>query len=168
LRQEVNTMQHTPSTRQDALEAVIRRLGHSFEGEIRIGGNYLSVVREGGVAYVSGQVPRVGDSVVVTGRAGADVTLAQCRHAAEICAVRALLLLRQSLGSLDAVKQVLRVGVFTQCAPDFTQLSEVADAASDLLHDVLGDAGRHARTSVGVYQLPKNASVELEMVVALT
>ena len=160
-------MPHTPpSSRQDALDTVIRRLGHSFEGEIRIGGNYVSVVHERGTAWVSGQVPRVGDSVLVTGRVGGEVTLAQARHAAEICAVRALLLLRQSLGSLDAVSRVLRVGVFTQCDADFTQLSEVADAASDLLHSVFGDAGRHARTSVGVYQLPKNASVELEMMVA--
>ena len=154
------------TSRQAALDAIIGRLGHSFDGEIRIGGNYVSVVHEGGTAWVSGQVPRVGDRVVVTGRAGSEVTLAEARHAAEICAVRALLLLRQSLGSLDAVGRVLRVGVFTQCTPDFTQLSEVADAASDLLHAVFGEAGRHARTSVGVYQLPKNASVELEMVVA--
>jgi enamine deaminase RidA (YjgF/YER057c/UK114 family) len=160
-------MSHAPmSSRQNALDAVIRRLGHSFEGEIRIGGNYVPVVHEANVAYVSGQVPRVGDSVIVTGRVGGDVALAQARHAAEICAVRALILLRQSLGSLDNVSRVLRVGVFTQCTPDFTQLSEVADAASDLLHAVFGDAGRHARTSVGVYQLPKNASVELEMTVA--
>jgi enamine deaminase RidA (YjgF/YER057c/UK114 family) len=167
LRQEVNTMSHNPpSSRQDALDSVIRRLGHSFEGEIRIGGNYVPVVHERGTAWISGQVPRVGDSVVVTGRVGGEVTLAQARHAAEICAVRALLLLRQSLGDLEAVSRVLRVGVFTQCTDDFTQLSEVADAASDLLHEVFGDAGRHARTSVGVYQLPKNASVELEMMVA--
>ena len=160
-------MPHTPSSsRQDALDAVIRRLGHSFDGEIRIGGNYVSVVHEGGTAWVSGQVPRVGGSVVVTGRVGSEVTLAQARHGAEICAVRALLLLRQSLGNLEAVSRVLRVGVFTQCDADFTQLSEVADAASDLLHEVFGEAGRHARTSVGVYQLPKNASVELEMMVA--
>ena len=155
-----------PSPRQDALDSIIARLGHSFDGDIRIGGNYVSVVHEGGTAWVSGQVPRVGDRVVVTGRVGSDVTLDQARHAAEVCTVRALLLLRQSLGSLDAVSRVLRVGVFTQCDAGFTQLSEVADAASDLLHAVFGDAGRHARTSVGVYQLPKNASVELEMVVA--
>jgi len=160
-------MSHSnPSSRQAALDHAIARLGHSFEGEIRIGGHYVPVVHEGNVAYVSGQVPRVGDSVVVTGRVGSEVALAQARHAAEICTVRALLLLRQSLGSLDDVKRVLRVGVFTQCTPDFTQASEVADAASDLLHAVLGEAGRHARTSVGVYQLPKNASVELEMTVA--
>jgi enamine deaminase RidA (YjgF/YER057c/UK114 family) len=154
------------SSRQAALDGIIRQLGRSFDGEIRVGGDYVPVVHEGNTAWVSGQVPRVGDSVVVTGRVGSEITLTRAQHAARICAVRALLLLRQSLGSLDAVSRVLRVGVFVQCAPDFTQQSEVADAASALLHEVFGEAGRHARTSVGVYQLPKNASVELEMVVS--
>ncbi len=80
--------------------------------------------------------------------------------------LRSLALLRRALGSLDAVEKVLRVGVFVQCTADFTQQSEVADAASDLLHRVFGDAGVHVRTAVGVYALPKNATVEVEMTVA--
>ena len=155
-----------PSSRQAALDSIIQTLGYSFEGDIRIGGNYVSVVQDNQVAYVSGQIPRVGDTVVVTGRVGADVTLAQARVAAQVCVVRALRLLTQSLGSLDGIGRVLRINVFVQSAPDFTQQSEVADAASDLLHAVLGQAGQHARTSVGVYQLPKNAAVEVDMMVS--
>lgn len=154
------------SSRQAALDSIIQTLGYSFEGPIRIGGNYVSVVQDHQVAYVSGQIPRVGDKVVVTGRVGADVTLAQGRLAAQLCVVRALRLLAQSLGSLDGISRVLRIHVFVQSAPDFTQQSEVADAASDLLHAVLGQAGEHTRTSVGVYQLPKNAAVEVDMVVS--
>ena len=120
-----------------------------------------------GTAYVSGQVPRIGSTVVVTGRVGAEVPLEEARHAARICAVRTLAILRQTLGSLDAVAQALRMTVYVQSATDFTQQSEVADAASALLHEVLGDAGRHTRTSVGVVQLPKNAAVELDLVVAV-
>ncbi len=154
------------SSRQAALDSIIQTLGYSFEGPIRIGGNYVPVVQDQQVAYVSGQIPRVGDTVVVTGRVGADVTLAQARLAAQLCVVRALRLLAQSLGSLDGIARVLRIQVFVQSAPDFTQQSEVADAASDLLHAVLGQAGAHTRTSVGVYQLPKNAAVEVDMVVS--
>lgn len=154
-----------PSSRQQALDNIIRTLGYDFEGGIRIGGNYASVVQEGKLVWVSGQIPRVGDTVVVTGRAGADVTLAQARLGAQVSMVRALLLLRQALGGLDQIGRVLRINVFVQSAQDFTQQSEVADAASDLLHAVLGEAGRHTRTSVGVYQLPKNASVEIDLVV---
>ena len=143
-------------------------LGYSFEGEIKIGGNYVSTLRHGDTVYVSGQVPRVGSTVVVTGRAGADVSLAQAQLAARVCAMRALVLLRQSLGSLDRIAQILRVTVYTQSAADFTQQSEVADAASELLHTVLGTAGTHTRTSVGVAQLPKNAAVELDLIAAVT
>jgi enamine deaminase RidA (YjgF/YER057c/UK114 family) len=154
------------ASRQAILDRLIAELGYSFDGPIRIGGDYVSVVRDGHVAYVSGQIPRVDSTVVVTGRAGTQASLAQAQLAARICAVRALVLLGQSLGSLDAIRQVLKVNVYTQCEPDFTQQSEVADAASALLKAVLGEAGAHARTSVGVLQLPKNATVELDMVVA--
>jgi enamine deaminase RidA (YjgF/YER057c/UK114 family) len=140
-------------------------LGYSFDGEIKLGGNYVPLTRAGHTVYVSGQVPRVGSEVVVTGRAGRDVTLAQAQLAAKVCALRALALLQRSLGSLDKVRAVLKVNVFTQSAEGFTQLSEVADAASALLHEVLGpQAGAHARTSVGVFQLPKDATVELDLV----
>ena len=82
--------------------------------------------------------------------------------------VRSLAIVRQALGSLDRVKRVLRVTVYVQSAADFTQQSEVADAASEILYTVLSPAGGHTRTSVGVYQLPKNGSVEIDMVVAIT
>ncbi len=139
-------------------------LGYSFDGELKVGGNYVPLLRDGKVLYISGQVPRVGTTVVVTGRVGTDVTLGQAQLAAKVCAMRALALLQRELGSLEKVRQVLRVTVYTQSAPDFTQQSEVADAASELLHFVLGESGKHTRTSVGVYQLPKNASVELDLV----
>jgi len=116
--------------------------------------------------YISGQVPRVGTTVQVTGRVGAGTSLEQARTGARISVLRALALLQQQLGSLDRIQQVLRVTVYVQCADDFTQHSEVADAASDLLVEVLGPAGRHTRTSVGVLQLPKNASVEIDLVAA--
>ena len=91
------------------------------------------------------------------------MTLNHAQLAAKVCAMRALALLQRELGSLEKVRQILRVTVYTQSAPDFTQQSEVADAASELLHSVLGEPGKHTRTSVGVYQLPKNASVELDL-----
>ena len=155
------------ATREQRLQACIARLRYAFDGPIRGGGDYRPVVVDGTLAHVSGQVPRVGEQVVVTGRVGAGTSLEDARRAAQVCAIRALLLLAQAAGGLDRIARVLRVGVFVQCAPDFTQLSEVADAASALLQEVLGEAGAHARTSVGVYQLPKNASVELEMTARL-
>lgn len=154
-------------SRDEQFHEVARGLGHSFEGEIRIGGNYVSLMENDGEIWISGQIPRVGDKVVVTGRAGTDVSLDQARTAARICVMRALALLRQSLGSLERIRKVLRITVYVQSAQDFTQQSEVADGASEVLYAILGQAGVHTRTSVGVYQLPKNAAVELDMVVAV-
>lgn len=154
------------NSRDTRFNAVATRLGHSFDGEIRVGGHYAPVVRHGAELYISGQVPRVDQTVVVTGRVGTDVTLLQAQTAAQICVMRGLALLRQTLGSLDQIERVLRMTVYVQCSQDFTQLSEVADGASDILHEILGEAGVHTRTSVGVFQLPKNASVELDLVAA--
>lgn len=140
------------------------QLGYSFDGEIKIGGNYVPLVRHEKQIFISGQIPRVGDTVVVTGRVGAETSLEQAQLGAKIGAMRALALLQRALGSLESVKGILRIGVYVQCTMDFTLQSEVADAASGLLAFVLGDIGAHTRTSVGVYQLPKNASVEVELI----
>lgn len=154
------------ATRNQIADQIAAELGHGFDGEIRVGGHYASAVRDGRTVYISGQVPRVGSTVMVTGRVGDQVSLDEAREAAQICALRALAILRQTLGSLDAIERILRIGVYVQCSADFTQHSEVADAASDLMHRVFGEAGVHTRTSVGVYALPKNAAVELDMIVA--
>jgi enamine deaminase RidA (YjgF/YER057c/UK114 family) len=114
--------------------------------------------------FVSGQIPRVGNEVVVAGRVGEAVVLSKAQLAAKVCAMRALALLQQSLGTLEKVRSILRITVFVQCAQDFTQQSEVSDGASEILYSVLGEAGRHTRTSVGVFQPPKNASVELDLI----
>jgi enamine deaminase RidA (YjgF/YER057c/UK114 family) len=81
--------------------------------------------------------------------------------------MRALAILRQSPGGLQRIRKILRITVYVQSAADFTQHSEVADAASEVLYSIFAEAGVHTRTSVGVYQLPKNASVELDMIVAV-
>ena len=151
-------------SRNTLFDRTAAELGHNFDGEIKIGGNYAPVVAHGNQLYVSGQIPRIGDTVLVTGRAGAGVPLDRAQLAAKICAMRALALLRQSLGDLGLIKQILRVTVYVQCAEHFTQHSEVADGASEILLRVLSAAGAHARTSVGVYQLPKNATVELDLI----
>jgi enamine deaminase RidA (YjgF/YER057c/UK114 family) len=139
-------------------------LGYSFDGEIKIGGNYVPLVRDGNRIYISGQIPRVESEVVVTGAVGAETSLTRAQLGAKVCAMRALALLKQSLGTLERVKAIPRITVFVQSDQQFTQQSEVADGASEVLFKVLGPAGAHTRTSVGVYQLPKNASVEIDFI----
>jgi enamine deaminase RidA (YjgF/YER057c/UK114 family) len=145
-------------------EQAAQALGFSFEGPLQIGGNYVPVVQHGNLLFVSGQIPRVGDRVVITGSAGDGVDLSQAQIAAKICAMRTLALLQRTLGSLDKVQAILKINVYVQSARAFTQQSEVADGASEILYAVLGPMGAHTRTSVGVYQLPKNATVELDLI----
>ena len=150
-------------TREDRFNAIAQRLGYDFDGELLIGGHYTSLIAHAGIIEISGQIPRVGTNVVVTGRAGESVSLAEAQKAAKICVMRAVALLRNHLGDLNRVEKILRLNVFVQSAADFTQQSEVADGASDLLFELFGESGVHTRTSVGVHQLPKNAAVELDM-----
>ncbi|RZJ12617.1 MAG: RidA family protein [Rubrivivax sp.] len=155
-----------PQDRDQQLAAASAELGFDPTVEIQIGGRYTALVRDGRTLYLSGQIPRIGDHVAVTGVVGAEVSMERAKRAAAIAALRALTLLRQELGSLARLKSVLRVTVYVHCTPDFVQHSEVADGASELLWRVLGDAGAHTRTTVGVHQLPKNAAIELDLIAA--
>jgi enamine deaminase RidA (YjgF/YER057c/UK114 family) len=95
------------------------------------------------------------------------LSLADAQKAASISALRGLTLIVDAVGSLDKIKSLLRVTVYVRSTGDFVDLSEVANGASDVFSHVLGDAGKHTRTTVGVYQLPKNAAIEVDMIAAL-
>jgi enamine deaminase RidA (YjgF/YER057c/UK114 family) len=145
----------------------LMELGIRFEDDIRPGANYDVAVEHDGQVWVSGQVPRLQGQVVVTGRVGRDLTLQEARHGAVISTLRGLAILHRTLGTLDRVERILRVTVYVQSAEDFTQQSEVADACSEILYEVFAPHGGHTRTSVGVFQLPKNAAVEIDMIAAV-
>ncbi|MEI7611727.1 MAG: RidA family protein [Betaproteobacteria bacterium] len=155
------------SQRDIQFETLARELGMEFQQEIRAVNNYQVAVRHKDEIYISGQLPRIGANVVVTGRVGAETSFEEAERAAQICILRALGILQQTLGTLDRIDKVLRLTVYVQSAADFTRQSEVADAASDILYSLLGTHGAHTRTSVGVFQLPKNGSVEIDLVAAL-
>ena len=150
-------------TRDEKYLAAQERMGYLLE-EFKVGGNYTPLVRDGNHLYISGQIPRVGDTVMLPGKVGESLNLAQAQIAAGISALRCLGLLKQALGSLDQVKAIARITVYVRSAEDFDQQSEVANGASDLFHEILGAAGVHTRTSVGVMQLPKSAAVEIDMI----
>ncbi|MEJ8852877.1 RidA family protein [Variovorax rhizosphaerae] len=131
------------------------------------GGAYSPVVSHGDTAYLAGQVAKIGNRILLAGAVGSAVTVAEAKEAAKVCALRLLGALIDAFGSLDLVSKVLRVNVFVQSAPGFDRHSEVADGAWKLLSDVLQCEVGHARTAVGVVSLPRNASVEVDMTVAL-
>ena len=124
---------------------------------------YVPCVRSGATLYVAGQIPFVAGELKSKGKVGKDLTLEQAYDAARICTLNSLAIARAELGSLDKVKRVVRVAVFVAVAPGFTDVPKVANGASELLGTVFGDAGRHARVSVGVAELPLGSSVEVEV-----
>ncbi|HEY0919849.1 RidA family protein [Devosia sp.] len=128
--------------------------------------NYVPVVLHDGIAYVSGQVPKVDGEVRVFGKVGREVDLETARGEARICILQGLACLEAALGSLDRVERILKINGFVASAPGFNDQPKVLDAASDLLGEIFGDAGRHARAAVGVAELPRNCAVEIEMTVA--
>lgn len=128
--------------------------------------NYLPVTLHNGVAYVSGQMPKVDGEVRVFGKVGGEVDLETARGEARICILQGLACLEAALGSLDRVTRILKVNGYVASARDFNAQPKVLDAASDLLVEIFGETGRHARSAVGVAELPRNAAVEIEMTVA--
>jgi len=131
-------------------------------------GAYVPALVSGDLAYVSGQVPLIEGQVLHPGKVGGDVSLEQAQEAAQRCALQCLSVLRNSLESLDRVVQIVQVSVFVASAPGFTDQPKVANAASEVLVQVLGDAGRHTRAAVGVAELPLGVPVEMTLVARVT
>ena len=128
-------------------------------------GSYIPAVRTGRLVYTSGQIPIREGKVLCAGKVPADVTLKAAVDGAGIAAVNGLAAIAQLVGGIDNILRIVRVCVFVNSAPGFTEQPKVANGASDLLVQIFGDAGRHARSAVGVAELPLNAAVEVELVV---
>lgn len=154
------------SERHRLIAARIAALGVDL-GRSEPGGKYVAVLEDRGVIQVSGMVPSLDGQIVAAGRVGAELTLEEAQHAAMISTLRCLGALQTHLGDLGRIRQVTKMTVYVQSAPDFHQLSEVSNGASETLHAVLAPFGDHARTTVGVFALPRNAGLELDMTVAV-
>ena len=151
-----------------SLEQRLSELGLVLPGTAAPGARYAAAVVHDGLAHVSGQLPREGDRVVVAGKLGRDVDIADAQKGARIALLRGLAALRDELGDLGRVRQILKLTVYVNSTEQFVDHSAVADGASTLIYDLFGpELGKHARTSVGVAQLPRNGAVELDLVVAL-
>lgn len=150
----------------ETVDARLERLGITLPAPAAPVAAYVPVVEAGGLAHVSGQLPFI-DGHLVTGRLGEDVSIGQGAAAARACALMILAQLRAALGSLDRVERVVRLGAFVCSAPGFTDQPRVANGASELMAEVFGEAGRHARSAVGASALPLGAAVEVDCLVAI-
>jgi len=128
---------------------------------------YVPVVRSGSLVFTAGQLPMRDGALIATGKVGGEVSAEQAYECARQCALNALAAVVSEAGALSSVVRVVKAVVFVASTPDFTGQPGVANGASDLLGEVFGDAGRHARSAVGAPVLPLDAPVEVELVVEL-
>jgi enamine deaminase RidA (YjgF/YER057c/UK114 family) len=126
---------------------------------------YIPAVRSGHHVFTSGQLPMRDGQLMLTGKVGGEVSQDEAVECARQCALNALAAIRAEVGELSLIVRIVKVVVFVASTPDFTAQPQVANGVSELLGEVFGDAGRHARSAVGVGVLPLDAPVEVELVV---
>jgi enamine deaminase RidA (YjgF/YER057c/UK114 family) len=147
------------------IDARLKELGIALPEPPAPVASYVPYVLSGNLVFVSGQVTLSADGLKYVGKVGADMSLEDGKAAARLCAVNVIAQVKVACGGdLDRVKRCVRVGVFVNATPDFTQHPEVANGASDLFQDVFGDAGKHARAAVGAGSLPRGVAAEVEAV----
>ena len=144
------------------IEAKLAELGITLPRPMGPIAMYVPYVITGGTVIVSGQLPAIAGKIAFTGKLGRQLPVEDGQAAARQCFVNVLAHVKSACGGLDRVRRVLRLGGFIACDPDFTQHALVMNGASDLAVAVFGDAGRHARTTIGVASLPLDAAVEVE------
>lgn len=126
--------------------------------------SYVPTVRTGNLVFVSGQVPMTPEGVKFVGKLGREFSIEEGQQAARICAINILANLKVALGDLGKVTRIVKLVGFVNAVPDFTDAHKVINGASDLLIEVLGDKGRHARSAIGMGTLPLGVAVEVEVV----
>jgi enamine deaminase RidA (YjgF/YER057c/UK114 family) len=151
----------------DTVDARLKALGLSLPAAPNPVANYVPYLVAGDLLFISGQVSKAGDGTVVTGSVGTDVSIEQGQQAAKLCALNILAQAKAALGSLDRVKQVLKLTGFVNSAAGFGDQPKVVNGASDLMVEVLGDKGRHTRAAVGVSGLPLNSAVEVDAILLI-
>lgn len=151
----------------DRIDHKLAELGLSLPAPAAPVASYVPAVEAGGLLHVSGQLP-FKDGAIMTGRLGGDANLAYGQEAALRCALMLVAQIKAALGGLHRVERIVKLGVFVNSAPGFTDQPKVANGASDLMFALFGDAGRHARSAVGVSVLPLGAAVEIDAIVQIT
>jgi enamine deaminase RidA (YjgF/YER057c/UK114 family) len=165
----MSSLHATRSIDVGRIENALQTLKITLSGPPGAVANYLPVRITGSLAFVSGQIPMAQGQLLASGPVPSVVTPDAARAAARQCVINGLAALRQALdGDLDRIEGVIRLGVFVASDPGFYGQPTVADGASELLVELWGDAGRHARAAVGCVALPLGATVEVELVVALS
>lgn len=147
------------------IEQKLQSLGIALPSAATPVANYIPYTRAGSLVFIAGQICQVDGKPMCLGKVGAAVDLPAAQKAARVCALNILAALKSACdGDLDRVVRCVRLGGFVNAAPGFTDVPLVVNGASDLIVEVFGDAGRHARTAIGVAELPRNVTVEVDAI----
>ncbi|HWR45284.1 RidA family protein [Sporomusa sp.] len=146
-------------------EIKVKELGITVPDAPKPVAAYVAAVKDGNYVYTSGQLPFVAGELKFKGKLGKDFTVEEGYEAAKICAINCLAAIKGQIGSLDNIEKVVKIVGFVSSAPGFHDQPKVINGASELIGAILGKAGEHARSAVGVAELPLNAAVEVEMIV---
>jgi enamine deaminase RidA (YjgF/YER057c/UK114 family) len=149
----------------ETIEKRLSDLGVTIPVAAAPAANYVPFMQSGNVLFTAGQLPLKDGKLQATGLLGRDVDVAGGKEAAKFCAINILAQAKAALGDLQRIKRLVKITVFVASTPDFTEQHLVANGASDFLVAALGDAGKHARSAVGVASLPLNAAVEIEAII---
>lgn len=149
----------------NTIEGCLKKLGITLPEATQPIANYVTVSQSGNQLFISGQLPLLDGKPIATGKVGATVSAEQAKKSAETCALNILAQIKAALGDLNRIKRVVKITVFVAVDPHFTDIPLVANGASDLLVNILGEAGKHARSAVGVASLPMNVPVEVEAII---
>lgn len=145
-------------------EERIRELGLEIPDVVAPLASYVPAARSGSLVYTAGQLPIVKGELVATGKVGAEIDPERATELARLCGLNAIAAIRAEIGELSRVRRIVKVVGFVASAPDFYGQPQVVNGVSDLLGEVFGDAGKHARSAVGVAVLPRDAPVEVELI----
>ena len=146
-------------------EANLQKAGIELPAASTPVANYVNAVQTGNLIFLAGKGPKQSDGTYITGKLGADLTIEQGYEAARLTAINQLAVLKTELGNLNRVKRVVKVLGMVNATPEFTDHPKVVNGYSDLMVEVFGDRGKHARAAVGMGSLPTDIAVEIEMIV---
>ena len=146
-------------------EQKITELGLTLPNVAPPAGSYLPALTSGKLVFTAGQIPLVEGKLVATGKVGSEISLEKAQELARICLLNGLAAVKSEIGDLQRVKRIVKLVGFVSSDPAFIQQPQVINAASDLLAEIFGEVGRHARSAVGVAVLPLDAPVEIELIV---
>ncbi len=166
-KESSDAVKSPPTTIAESWDAAkrISELGISLPEPSAPAANYVNAVRVGNLLFLSGKGPTLLDGSRITGKVGSDLTVAEGNKAARVVGINQLAVLKAELGDLNKVKRIVKVLGMVNCSPDFTAQPQVINGFSDLMVEVFGEKGKHARSAVGMNALPSDIAVEIELIV---